>query len=238
MPELARCTVLGLAVMLVAAVGCTDAPLSPAGNPPAATPSTTPKTFTVSGVVLDHTALGVLPLPGLRLNVRLIQPSQATLEVTSDAAGRYSVSGVPAGALTITPAADTRYLAPCPAGTDALKADKSLDVHVASISTLAGAGTTIPLPVGTIWTSGLVLEKTSTGLRRVSGAVVELGEGDSPPTTRTSVSGYYLLCPLIPGTGTDVQAVVRARKEGYAPASRPITLGWDYGDIDIELVPQ
>jgi hypothetical protein len=244
MASLVRCAAFGLVAVVAAAAGCTDPMITPAPPPPAATPPmptpvapatpTATRTFTVSGTVFEHTVTGRRPLPGLRLSLQLY--SNGSMETTSDADGRYSVSGVPAGFLWITPASNTGYLAPCPSGTDDLAANTFMDAHVVSVALLSGPGMPASVPSGAIWTSGLVFERTTAGVRPVAGAMVEMGEPNYRTTTMSDVSGSYLLCTAVPGTGTDVKIFVRASKDGYASGSSSAVLGSDYTGTSIELV--
>jgi len=113
----------------------------------------------------------------------------------------------------------------------------TINVHVVSNAVLANSGTPVALPVGTISTSGAVFETTSAGRRAVSGVTMEMAIGsDLISTSVTDGEGRYLLCPSIPGHGTDVQVQIHARKEGFVAAVRTITLGWEYTGVDLELV--
>jgi hypothetical protein len=76
-----------------------------------------------------------------------------------------------------------------------------------------------------------------------SGASVNLAGNDKNDprlgsNTLTDAMGRYLLCPAIPGTGTDTYAMIRVQRDGYQPALRAAFLGWDYDGIDVELVPK
>jgi hypothetical protein len=72
----------------------------------------------------------------------------------------------------------------------------------------------------------------------LAGAVVELGGPAYRTTTVSNAAGYYLLCPGIPGTGTDIMTSVTAHKDGYLSGTQSLMLGWDYSDTNIELVRQ
>jgi hypothetical protein len=95
-----------------------------------------------------------------------------------------------------------------------------------------------------IWVSGTVFERTPQGIRPIAGAAVHLAdvgplEDANDPrfssNTLTDAAGRYLLCPPIPGTGTDTYAMVSVQREGYQPSGRAALLGWDYDGFDIEL---
>jgi hypothetical protein len=166
--------------------------------------------------------------------------SNVFMEVTSDAMGRYSLSGVPAGAISIAPAEESGYYAPCPAGWDVVSSDRVFDVHVVSATLLSTTGAPADMPqLGSIWVSGVVFERTPEGTQPMAGATVNLeGDGSDPrigSTTLTDVAGRYLVCPPIPSTGTDQYGSLRVSREGYRPASRSVFLGWDYSGVYIEL---
>lgn len=219
-------------------VGVTQPPTPNPGTPS----PTVPSPVTVSGTVFELTPLATVPGANVALLVRSGLGAQPWLffATTSDNAGRYSVSGVPAGGISIAAAPGSGYYTPCPAGWDVVRVDRSFDVYVVSgalLPTLPLGG--VPTSNSSIWVSGNVYESTSTGTRPVAGATVRLTDDDSDPrvgsTTLTDAVGRYLLCPPIPSTGTDVVIPVRVSKEGYAPTSRPVVLGWDYSGVDIEL---
>lgn len=142
--------------------------------------------------------------------------------------------------ITIAPAIETAYRAPCPSGTDVLSGNRTFDVHVVSTALLSTAGAPASLPRTSLWESGIVLERTPGGMRPISGASAELAADDSDAfvasTTLTDGSGRYLLCTAPPGVGTDQIAWVRVRKEGYRPAASSIILGGGNQIADIELV--
>jgi hypothetical protein len=153
--------------------------------------------------------------------------------------GRYSVSGVPAGAISIAPAGASGYYAPCPAG-DFVGSDRVFDVHVVSATLLSTTGAPADTPqLGTIWVSGVVFERTPEGRQPIAGASVNLaGDGSDPrigSTTLTDAAGRYLVCPPIPSTGTDQSASLHVSREGYRRASGSVSLGWDFTGVDIEL---
>jgi hypothetical protein len=231
---------LGLAVGFVllgtALVSCDQTRLPTTATPPSQS------SVTLSGVVLDHTSEGPRPRANVPLLVHTWQQSLSRfLEVTSDAMGRYSLSAVPSGAISIAPAAGSGYYAPCPAGWDAVGSDRAFNVHVVSATLLSTAGAPTDTPtIGSIWVSGVVFETTPQGKRPIAGASVNLGGDGSDPrmgsTTLTDAAGRYLVCPPLPSTGTDTYSPVRVTREGYRPASRSAFLGWDSSDVDVELI--
>ena len=126
----------------------------------------------------------------------------------------------------------------------------------------AGGGIAIcASPLDTAVTlDGIVLETSPDGIRPVAGATVELFIGDSKsaasgsgavPSRRTVTNdaGRYLVCfPQEPLNGSGLTEPgqtfeVRARKDGYLPASTSFQYGyskWDYGgmSLNLELVRQ
>jgi len=247
MPRYPRALVAALVVVLGAGlVSCDRTTLPTTSTPQPATPTPTPTptppsqpSVTLSGLVFDHTSTGPVPRANVPLLVRAWQ-SNVFMEVTSDATGRYSLSGVPAGAISIAPAGGSGYYAPCPAGWDVVRSDRVFDVHVVSATLLSTSGAPADTPqLGSIWVSGLVFESTPQGRQPIAGATVNLaGDGSDPrvgSTTLTDAAGRYLVCPPLPSTGTDTYASVRVSREGYRPATRSAFLGWDYTGVDVEL---
>jgi len=234
----------GLAASFVVIVGIGLASCEPTRVPttPTPPPTSTPpvqSSVTLSGTVIDHTTNG----PVARANVPLLVrawASKAFMAVTSDAAGRYSLSGVAPGAISIAAAVGSGYYAPCPSGSDVVRTDRAFDVHVVSAALLSTAGAPDHTPQsGGIWVSGVVFEVTQKGRQPVAGATVTL-EGDSSDprvgsTTLTDAAGRYLVCPPVPSTGTDTYGSLRVSRDGYQSASRSAFLGWDYTGVDIEL---
>ena len=148
--------------------------------------------------------------------------------------------------MSIAPAPASGYYAPCPNG-GSVRSETTFDVYMVSGGLLSTAGPplTMPPPEGGIWVSGTVFETTPQGIRPVAGASVHLAdvgpaEDASDPrfssNTLTDAAGRYLLCPPIPGTGTDTYAPILVQRDGYQPARRSAFLGWDYDGFDIELV--
>lgn len=229
------------ACLLVLASACGPGgsePRTPTAPAVVQAPAAAQSSVTLSGTALEYTPEGSRPLPGVPL---LVRAGYGFLQVTTDATGRYSLPDVPSGAVSIAPAAGSGYYAPCPAGSDVVHRDATFDVHIESAMLLSTTGAMESVPrLGSIWVSGMVFEKTPQGARPIGGASVNLGGDDADlrlgSTTLTDAAGRYLVCPPLPGTGTDSFGAVRVRREGYRPASRSAFLGWDYTGIDIELV--
>jgi hypothetical protein len=231
-----------LGALTVLSTGCVDGtqPSEPTALPAPTAPQPSSPPFTLSGVVFEHTSAGPRPQPGVPLLVRSWGSPGGPLEVTSDVNGRYEISGVPAGAVTIGPSIESDYRAPCPAGTDVLKGNATFDVHVVSTTLLSSEGAPASMPRTAIWISGVVFERTSEGVRPIARATVDLAGDDSDrsvfSTTLTDAAGGYLLCTAPPGVGTDQIMWVRVRREAYRPGSRSVFGGWDYSGADVELI--
>jgi hypothetical protein len=243
MPGYPRGLTVGFVIVVgVGLVSCDGTPVPTTPTPPATAPLTPPSQsgVTLSGVVFDHTSGGARPGANVPLLVHVWE-SESFMEVTSDATGRYSLSGVPAASISIAATGGSGYYAPCPAGWDRVgaRSDGVLDVHVVSATLLSTVGLPADMPLlGAIWVSGVVFERTPQGRQPIAGATVNLfGDGSDPrigSTTLTDAAGRYRVCPPIPGTGTDTRAPLRVSREGYRPASAFPLLAWDDG-VDIEL---
>jgi hypothetical protein len=238
------------AAVLVTAIAAgnacdTRSPVSPAPPlPPPPPPPSTAKGFTVSGLAIDHSGASQ-PRGGIPLQVVVLRPDVGGnwiyRSVTSDATGRFEVNEIqPGPAIIIAPPSDSDFGAPCPAGTTGLFADQSFTVNVVSRSTLVSTGTPGSMPLTNIWFSGRVFETLPSGRHPVAGATVHLAGDDSDrwvySSTLSDAAGRYLVCSAPPGVGTDQTAWIRVSGDGYQSASREVFGGWDYGDIDIELV--
>jgi hypothetical protein len=230
---------VGFVIVLgVGLVSCDGTPLPTTPTPPATPPSQSG--VTLSGVVFDHTSGGARPGANVPLLVHVWGVgSESFMGVTSDVTGRYWLSGVPAGSISIAATVGSGYYAPCPAGWDIVRSDFVFDVHVVSATLLSTAGVPAGMPPsGAIWVSGVVFERTPQGRQPIAGATVNLfGDGSDPrtgSTTLTDAAGRYRVCPPIPGTGTDTRAPLRVSREGYRPVSAFPLLGWEDG-VDIEL---
>jgi hypothetical protein len=166
-------------------------------------------------------------------------PDDPASEVTSDAAGRYTVFVPAARWVVLDLPAGSGFYAPCAPGFDSTQAKGEMNIDVVSEAVLMTTGLPDSLPSTVINVRGSVVERTASGTTRaVPGASVWFsGEVDSVPQpgTLSDVRGNFLLCTSPPGTGTDVVAWVRAAKTGYRAAAQSVTLGWDYR-VSLELV--
>jgi hypothetical protein len=241
MTRLPRSITVGFAASLMLASGCgkdsasaTSSSSFPITTPPTSNPNAS---YTVSGVVFDHTATGQHPIAGVSMRIHSAANGGMVIDVTTDASGGYTAR-VGAGAVSIAPALNSGYLAPCPSGTDALAANATFDVHVVSAALLSTTGVPASLPVSSIYVSGTVYEATADGTQPVANAFVELGQSTdlSYSTTLTSASGKYLVCTTPPGVGTDQYMHVGVSKDGYVPGDLKAFLGWDYEGVNVQLI--
>ena len=229
MTRFSRCVTVGFAVSLTLAAGCgTDSlPSAASTTPPAPDPNAL---HTISGIVLEHTWSSQSPIAGLPLRIGISSFSPAKgdtfIDVTTDANGRYTAQ-VGAGMVSIAPASNSGYFAPCPAGTaDNLAANATFDVHVVSAAVLSTTGTPASLPTF-LYASGTVYEATGNiptivsyaGTKPVANALVEIGHPTdfSYSATLTDANGRYLVCAAPWGVGTDQYAPVSVSKDGYVP---------------------
>src|SRR5437764_6801692 len=92
---------VGFVVVLGIGLAACDHTVLPttSSSPPTATPPSQ-SSVTLSGVVFDHTSSGRAPRASVPLVVHAWN-SNVYLQVTSDATGRYTLAGVPAGAISI-----------------------------------------------------------------------------------------------------------------------------------------
>jgi hypothetical protein len=197
----------------------------------------------VSGVAYEHTITGMQPLGGLPLRVRGYREegTPATIDVVTDAAGRFEVAGLEREYVLIGARPQDVYLSPCSVRLW-LWNDDPKNIHVVSRASLLSGGTPPSMPPlsnlpgypSVLVVSGFVRERTSDGLRPVAEASVEhlYGAGVSgDPTgfTLTNAAGYYVLC----GYYDDYQQVVRVHKSGYRTGIQSV---WSSGNVDFELV--
>jgi hypothetical protein len=184
------------------AIACSESGRSKAPALPAA-PFPTPSpasALTVSGRPFEHTAAGIRPLAGLPLTMPLWR-QRLELKVTTSDSGHYEVSGVTADALTIAPAGEAEYRAPCRPGTDFLRSDGAFDVHVVSTGLLSTAVSPASAPLTGIRTGGLVFPRTPDGTRPVGGADVTLDyDGVVMSSTVSDANGRFLLCTSRPAS--------------------------------------
>ena len=225
----------------------TPSPISPSPQapvpPPQPPPSRGQEVSTVSGVAYEHTAAGLQPVAGLPLHVegRRDGKTWVTLDVVTDAAGRYEVPRLDREYVLVSTRSQEAYLSPCSVRMW-LWNDEPLNMHVVSRANLLASGPPRSMPpfskpVGYQLVDvleGFVTERTADGTRPVTSALVEhlYGDGQSgDPTgfTLTTADGHYVLC----GYWDDYGQAVRVRKDGYRTSIRSFGPSWR---IDFELV--
>jgi len=222
----------------IAVLGCAnDAPQATTQPTPQVPDSTTPvpvPTFTISGVVYEHTASGRRPAAAVGLSVF----SEIADFVVSDANGRYSASAR-GGAVSISASQTVAYMSPCPTGTVwlSINPNRTFDADIVSTAVLSTTGLPDSYPRSALYLGGTVAEMTSNGPRPVVGALVALGD-DIPANHSTTLSdslGHFLLCTGTPGRGSDQVMPLRVSKDGYSPFSRDVFALWDDG-VSVSLL--
>jgi hypothetical protein len=221
---------------LAMSVACSDAaPITgPGGLPNPAQPAPA-GSVVVRGVIFED-----LPVsPDMRLApgvpVRVFGGGRV-VEATSGADGSFLADVPETAPFVRVVAAGPLYFTPCPAfrsGENARVAEP-LEVRVVSGAVLSKTGSPKSYSADRVaW--GSVSERTSAGLQPVSGATVTmLGTAslENPlAVTLTDARGFYTICFPSRSANYDVEV----RKEGYAPASRPPVIGWDFETTDFVL---
>jgi hypothetical protein len=221
------CVVL---LIFVASACGGKSPSPSAPSAPGAAPTPVGPPFSVSGTIFEHAVTGRRPLAGFHFTVTGsgVSASPLTVDVTSDADGRYEATGFPSKAqITVSHAG---YRAPCPLYTVlVLNSNSILNLEVVSDATLASTGIPQSLPTHFPLTiSGTVSETVPAGGGPVGGVALELfyglptSESDRAlASTLSDAAGRYLVCVPPPG-GTDQVFSIRARKNGYQPATQSI----------------
>jgi hypothetical protein len=218
-----------LLILLASACGGTN-PSAPSA--PGAAPATAGPPFSVSGTIFEHTVTGRRPLGGFQFTVTGSggSGSPLTVDVTSDADGRYEATGFP-GMTEITVSL-AGYRTPCPLHTVlVLNSNSILNLDVVSDATLASTGIPQSLPTNfPLRVSGTVTETVTAGGGPVRGVALELfyglptSESDRAlASTLSDAAGRYLVCVPPPG-GTDQMFSIHARKSGYQPATQSVQM--------------
>ena len=238
-------TACALASLLAACSPSAPSPQLSNPDPVTASPAAPPGQVRVYGVVYEHTSTKRRPLPGLRF--KLMHPESCCAysagdpgsEVTSDAAGRFTIFVPVASRVVFDLPAGSGYQAPCPSGFDQVDTSTQLTIDVVSDATLSTAGTPGTLPSTPLNVRGTVVGRTRNGTTMpLAGVSVWLSEKiDSAlrSASLTDARGNFILCTNPPGTGTDSFGLVSAGKAGYRTASQTVFLGWD-DRISLELV--
>jgi len=194
--------------------GCGDTPMTP--SPP--TPSPPPATFTLSGIVYEHTHAGVRPAAGVSLDVFWL--GQRPRRITSDAEGRYEVPNLSAGAVRIH-ADSVDHVQPCRAAIR-LAGESVLDLHVVAVAALKASGIPPTFSVLQPTLSGGVFERTPDGMRAVPEAhltldfsgIGEVGFLVEPGAQSISDSaGQFFFCNI-----TESGLGISVAKPGYRSA--------------------
>jgi hypothetical protein len=206
--------------LILLAAACGEPPRSPVAPsaplpPNSTTLPPTPAQFNITGVVYETSADGRRPLAGVGIDVSVEYQSWRP-QTTSDAEGRYSISGMsPTLALKLI-ATKAGYSQPC--RLPIIATNQVHDVYLVSNEVLSTTGVPPTLSVVQPTLSGLVFEQTPEGRRPISGAAVigdfTGGMGWAPSaTTRTDTSGRYVLCNVVDASGLGLALLVS--KEGY-----------------------
>ena len=192
-----RDTTRWIAALVAAALfiiaGC-ESSSNPASPPPSKAALVAPQTFTLSGVVTEASAAGVVPVSGV-----LIQETRSQRSVMSDTEGRYSLSGVPAGGGLVRISKDG-YVAST--NSFAVSADTTMNVRITRTKHYV--------------LSGLVFEMTANGKRAVEGVQLYCDSCGSPfghTFTSTDAGGRYQFAWSLDG-----QHPLQVWKDGYALA--------------------
>lgn len=223
----------GSLLTAAAMLGCgNDSPRAPT-QPPDQVPGSPPvPSFTISGVVFEHTANGRRPAADVILRVL---SDDFGVTTTTDADGRY-VASVRGTRVSIAPEESEAYMSPCPSGTNRLgDANRTIDVDIVSKAVLSTTGVPDSYPRTSIYVSGTIVEASADGPRPVPGALVSLGLEPARSTTLTDTLGRYVVCTAPPGSGTDQLMPLRVEKDGYLPDSLIVLGGWD-DRVSVQLV--
>ncbi len=215
---MSRCIVL----LLFLASACGGNSLSPQPLPVITLPTPSVPPFSVSGTIVEHAVTGKRPLAGFHFTVigSGVTASPLTVDVTTDANGRYEATGFPRNAwITVSL---TGHRAPCPIYPSLLLSNSILNLDVVSDATLASTGIPDSLPTHSPTISGTVSETASAGGSPIEGALLELSYGTTPfdalvlASTLSDAAGRYFVC----GQAIDELYSLRVHKNGYQPATQ------------------
>jgi len=180
---------LPAAVILALLVSaCGESPRPPTSPTPPAAP---PATYTLSGVVSEMTAAGLVPVEGVR-----VVEAVTRLEATTDRAGFFSISGLRTADafLSATKGGYHAY-----SGTVYVRADTRLDIQIS--------------PTVTYTLSGVAFEVTSAGQTPLEGVEVYCdgcGSPDGHTFAYTDKDGFYSFSWALNGA-----TPLLVRKAGY-----------------------
>jgi hypothetical protein len=246
-----RLTLLSVIVGCVLAVsssGCdsTRPSMFAAPTAPSAPTAPTVPTVTLSGTVVERFSgqpiqgveVGLFPLTR-PMRPHSWPPGGGYRRTPSDAAGRYTVTNIPAdfGSFSVLATYPEwgKYAQQC-LTTVTLYSDADRDVTLTSLQNRAAGNSLRPPPVpGTRTVSGIVFEITKTGRQPIEGAWVGFTVDPSGDVTAaeafSDASGRYLLCGLPEG-----RLSLLAAKNGYSRDDmwKSVDAGSDT-TLDIEL---
>jgi hypothetical protein len=169
-----------------------------------------------TGVVYEVTQAGVKrPVPNLRLlaweGTSRVGASPLP-DITTDAAGGFSVSGLRrrAGVVYVetAPGAPVKFI--CPSHPLRLNPVAGGDLYVVDALWSGDDPPTLAAPThGGVGVSGRVTERAGEEVRPVAGASVVLDDG--VPSATTNATGYYAVCS---GMGADFVVTLTVSKDG------------------------
>ncbi len=229
-----RMVMLLCLTLLVAACGDEHSTGAVVATPTAPT-VTTPSGFTVSGVVTN--AISGRPIQGATVWLLPVsaygqfRPYDRTTS-TSDAAGRYQITGVlNSGRAWITAGRNNDYSQPC--ATSVTLGDVTVDLQLVAESDLFLFNLRTPAAIaGTRSVSGAIYRVGASGRQPVSNAYLLFDPiGDSPVAwSKSDGSGHYLLCGL-----PDAERVVISAAGPLSPAFSSITLEPARGNSNVDI---
>jgi hypothetical protein len=206
-----------LATLLLAA--CAESGIAPGvvEDPGASEPN--PPVYTLTGMVIEHTARGAAPRPHLAFRVIASRGTSSgldTIAVASGADGRYQVSA-PGRYFVLLPAGGTGYHAPCSGRivVSSTDPDRVADFNVVADAVLSTTGMPASLRITDPNLNGRVTDSQT--LRPVAGAFISY-PGHLNGGTLTDAQGRFVLCSIPLPSGV----IVRAEKAGFLSDSRRI----------------
>lgn len=198
-------------VFAASAAACGDGLTSP-GSP-------APQTYVLSGVVIDATPDGPVPMEGA-----VVRHLEGRGSATTDSSGSYSIPGVPAGRVTVMATKDGYTVA---TRSVALTADARVDLELARLPPP-------PPPPAPFVLSGLVFERTAGGQAPVEGVRVE--DSYRHVVSTTDANGRYSISLTPTELGrSDGFVALYVTREGFQTYTRELAM-WGDTRVDIELV--
>ena len=239
-PRLAGWATAALTLALGACSPSTSAP-SPAPLSAPVPPILVEEVSPVYGTAYEHSYGRPRPLPGLALRLHGRRNGVwLDIDVTTDASGRYEVTGMSREYIRVGALLHDEFLSPCSVR-DWQWGDGPMDIHVVSRSAILSGG--VPASMQDLRAlyprhfvfSGVVTETTAEGVRPVAGALVEhfygsVGDGllrVRMGFTLTNAAGEYALC----GYFDDYGQVARVSKAGYQTAVQWVP--WDKLNVNL-----